>query len=338
MRIGEHDLDRRVFVIAEIGNNHEGSYALAEELVGLAASAGVDAVKFQTIVPERLVSNDQQDRLRQLKRFELTYGEFEKLHAVSRREGVHFLSTPFDVESAAFLTPLVPAFKIASSDNTFKPLLAVVAEAGKPILLSTGLADSPQIADSKRFIEAIWMRLGTQQELALLHCVTSYPTAPSETGLLAIRYLKDTFATTVGYSDHTLGIQAGVLAVAAGARIVEKHFTIDKHHSAFRDHQLSADPQEMKELVGRIRGTEVMLGRYGKEIQPSERAVVRALRRSIVASRDLGRGHVLGLVDILWLRTADGWSPGDVNSFVGQVLRADLKEGEQIRPDMLANR
>ena len=335
MKIGEFDLDQRVMVIAEIGNNHEGSCALAADMIGLAAQAGVDAVKFQTIVPERLVSRDQEDRLRQLKRFQLTYGEFEQLHAAAHREGVHFLSTPFDVESAAFLAPLVPAFKIASSDNTFKPLLAAAAGTRKPILLSTGLADSPQIAESKRFIEAIWKRLGAQQELALLHCVTSYPTAPAETALLAIRYLKDTFGTTVGYSDHTLGIQAGVLAVAVGARIVEKHFTIDKHYSAFRDHELSADPVEMKELVDRIRGAEEMLGRYGKEIQPSERALVRALRRSIVASRDLGRDHVLGPGDILWIRAADGWPASTEEAFVGRALKTSVRTGDPIRPDML---
>ena len=338
MRISDHDLDRRVFVIAEIGNNHEGSYALAEDLVGLAAGAGVDAVKFQTIVPERLVSKDQEDRLRQLRRFQLTYGEFERLHAVAHGEGVEFLSTPFDVESVAFLAPLVPAFKIASSDNTFRPLLRAVAGTGKPLLLSTGLVGSAEIAGIKRFVNERWASLGVSQDLALLHCVTSYPTPPSEAGLLAIPYLKETFGTTVGYSDHTLGIKAGVLAVAVGARIVEKHFTLDKHYSTFRDHQLSADPSEMKELVDRIREAEEMLGMYGKEIQPSERGVVRALRRSVVASRDLGRGHVLGPDDVLWLRATDGWSPSDEDGFVGRALQADVCSGEPILPSMLTDR
>lgn len=329
MKIGTFDTDKEILIVAEIGNNHEGSYVLAEEIVGLAAKAGAGAVKFQTIVPDRLISPRQKERRQQLERFRLSYDEFKNLHKVARRENVLFLSTPFDIESARFLEPLVPAFKIASGDNNFFPLIDVVSRTGKPVILSSGLADIEQITATRDFIRGIWNECDIKQELAVLHCVASYPTPPDEASLLAIRQIQE-LGVTVGYSDHTMGIEAAVLSAALGARIIEKHFTLDKNYSDFHDHQLSADPQELALLVKRVRQVVELLGDGEKRLQNSERGSIDKVRRSIVASRDLNEGTVLQWEDLTWLRPAGGLSPGHEAKLVGKALRRAIPAGEHI--------
>jgi N,N'-diacetyllegionaminate synthase len=329
MKIGNLDLEKDILVIAEIGNNHEGSYALAEEMIGLAARAGVGAVKFQIIVPSRLVSPDQQERITQLEKFQLSYDEFERLSKSAHREGVLFLATPFDIESALFLNKLVPAFKVASGDNNFFPLIEVIARTGKPIILSTGFSDMIQITDTRDFIRNIWREEDIEQEMAILHCVASYPVPASEANLLAIRRLQE-LGVTVGYSDHTTGIEAAALSVALGARIVEKHFTLDKHYSDFRDHQLSADPEEMSLLVRRVKEVTELLGTGKKVPQPSEKASEKIVRRSIVASRELSSGTILKQEDLTWLRPGEGLAPGREAELIGKKLIRPIAPGEYI--------
>ncbi len=336
MLIGDFDTDTRVFVIAEIGNNHEGSYDLAVRMIELAAEAGVDAVKFQTIVPEKLISAGDEQRIRQLGRFQLSYEEFASLADLARNAGVRFLSTPFDLDSVDAIEPLVPAFKVASGDNDFVPLLRAIAATAKPVLLSCGMADLRRVRDAKTVITDTWREQGVEGELALLHCVGGYPVPPEQVNLSAIRRLGEAFPCTVGYSDHTLGIEAAVLSVAVGARIVEKHFTLDKNHSDFRDHQLSADPSEMTALVRRIREAETLLGSAEKTCQPCEANAATALRRSIAAGRDLKADTAIGWDDITWLRPAGGLAPGSEDAVVGRTLKRDLKKGEIITADLLA--
>ena len=330
MRIADADLSERVLIVAEIGNNHEGSYALAEELIGRAAEAGVDAVKFQTFRTEHYVSRRDDARFERLKSFELSHDEFTKLTAVARQEGVIFLSTPFDLESVRFLDALVPAFKIASGDNTFYPLLDTVARTGKPIMLSTGLADTTGIRQAKAVIETAWAEIGVEPGLALLHCVSSYPVPPAQANLAAIGRLRAEFDCTIGYSDHTLGIEACRVAASLGARIIEKHFTIDKNHSDFRDHQLSADPGEMTELVRAVRQTETLLGSGEKRPQECEQTAERALRRSITAVRDLASGAVVTWEDITWVRPGGGLPPGKEHLILGRKLAKPVRGGDRI--------
>lgn len=331
MKIGPHDLDRDVFVIAEIGNNHEGDCALAEELIRLAATAGANAVKFQTIVPEKLVSAADVDRVQQLKRFQLSPEQFERLALVAERNGVLFLSTPFDLDSARFLDRLVPAFKIASGDNNFFPLLDTIARTGKPIILSAGLLELDEVRRSKEFIEGVWRRYGLLSGLAVLHCVVSYPTPPEQANLLAIRELA-ALGVPVGYSDHTLGIDACVLAVALGARIVEKHFTISKTHSSFRDHQLSADPNELADLVRRVREASRLLGDGRKQPQPNELTNLQRVRRSVVAARDLEAGTPITWDDLAWVRPGGGLSPGNEAELLDRILVRTVRRGEWLLP------
>lgn len=327
MKIGHLDSAERVLIIAEIGNNHEGSVALAEELIGLAADAGADAVKFQTIVPEALVSPLQVERIAQLHRLCLPLDAFAHLRAVAEEAGVVFLSTPFDCASVAVLNPLVQAFKVASGDNDFFPLLETIAATGKPVILSTGMTDLGGVAAARACLEKAWREQGVDGEMALLHCVSSYPTPAGEANLAAIATLAGQ-GLTVGYSDHTLGIEAAVLSVALGARIIEKHFTISKTYSSFRDHQLSADPGDLALMVQRVRDAEEMLGSGAKAQYPCEQGVAAAARRSAVAACDLPAGTVIGPEHVLWVRPAGEIGPAQARMLTGRVLRAPLRRGE----------
>jgi len=329
MKIGKFDTDKEVLIIAEIGNNHEGSYSLAEEMIGLAAKAGAGAVKFQTIVPDKLISPIQRDRIQQLDKFRLSYSEFEKLSKVAQDENIIFISTPFDIESARFLESIVPAFKISSGDNNFFPMIEVIAQMGKPIILSAGLTDLEEISLTKNYITNIWNKNRVEQELAILHCVTSYPTPLAEANLLSIRTLQE-LGVTVGYSDHTIGIEAAVISVALGARIIEKHFTIAKDYSDFHDHQLSADPHELSELVRKTGEITLMLGNEGKRVVECEKKAKDAARRSIVAKDDLIRGTVLAWDHLSWVRPGGGLAPGSEKQVLGKCLKRLIRRGEMI--------
>jgi sialic acid synthase SpsE len=329
MRIGEHELARRVLIVAEIGNNHEGDLSRARQLVHEAVSAGVDAIKFQTFRAEHYVSRADGARFARLKSFELSFDSFAELAQLARRLGVLFLSTPFDLDSARFLDGIVDCFKIASGDNDFSPLIAQVVRTGKPLMISTGASDLSHVNQTVELVHEIGgpAVLG---RLAILHCVSSYPVPPDEASLRAISALAAKFNCTIGYSDHTMGIDAAPLAVALGARIIEKHFTLRHDQSDFRDHQLSADPRQMKELVERVRVAERLLGNADKTVQPSEMASARAIRRSIVAARDLPSGHRLTEPDLTWIRPGGGLRPGQEGLLIGHRLRRAIGFGETI--------
>jgi sialic acid synthase SpsE len=332
MKIGNFDVDRDVLVVAEIGNNHEGSVQAAMELVRRAAECGAHAVKFQTFQTRYFVSHRDPARYERLSSFELPYPAFEELHHLARTLGLLFISTPLDLESARFLEPLVDCYKIASGDNNFYPLIEQVCMTGKPIILSSGLSDLEQVLESKSFIESHWQSRAIRQQWAALHCVSMYPVPADQANLAAIPYLGEKLGCTVGYSDHTIGREACLIAVALGARIIEKHFTLDKNYSTFRDHQLSADPPEMKQLVQGIGLVRRMLGRREKVIQPGESQSVSSIRRSIVAGANLPRGHLLTRKDIIWIRPAVGLPPGKESQILGKPLRRDIPFGEPILP------
>lgn len=330
MKIKDIDLTREVLVVAEIGNNHEGSYTLAEELIGLAAEAGAQAVKFQTYRTKYFIASCEKERIRQLKKYELSYTQFEKLKKVADAEGIMFLSTPFDIDSAMFLEPLVPAFKVSSGDNNFLPMIEYIAMTGKPVMLSAGMADIEEIAISKEFIFDIWRKRSVDLDrLAILHCVSSYPTKTYDANLSFINELKD-LDVTVGYSDHTMGIEVALLSVAIGAKIIEKHFTIDKKYSDFRDHFISADPKEMKTLVKKIKHVEAILGNNKKRLLGCEKGVAERARRSIAAKSDMQAGKRIQTDDLTWLRPGLGLPIGEEWKVLGRVLRKGKKAGDLI--------
>lgn len=334
MKIAQFDTDKEVFIVAEIGNNHEGDFTLAQDLVGYAAKAGVNAVKFQTIIPEEFITSTDVERLKKLRKFQLSYPQFKSLAQLARDLGVIFFSTPFDLKSAKFLNEIQPIFKVSSGDNTFIPLINQIANYNKPTLISTGLADMLQIDK----IYETWQKKGRLCDLAFLHCVSCYPTPLNEANLNAILALKARYPELViGYSDHTLGIEAAKLSVAVGARIIEKHFTLNKNYSDFRDHQLSANPKEMKQLVQMIREVESALGTGIKTAQPCESDLRIAARRSIAASCDIPVGTQLTINNITWLRPGEGIAVGDEQLVIGRFVIRELKKGELITLEKLSS-
>jgi N,N'-diacetyllegionaminate synthase len=332
MKIGNINTKNKVFIIAEIGNNHEGNFELAKKMIVEASNAGVDAVKFQTFIPEYFVSVKDQSRINRLRSFQLSYKQFKELSKIANKKGLIFFSTPLDIESAKFLNTIQPIFKISSGDNDFYPLIETVADFEKPIIVSTGVADIKTIKKVYDKIFKVWStKKKSHLNLALLHCVSSYPVPNEQANLASISYLKKIFPkVVVGYSDHTIGINAAILSVIAGARIIEKHFTLDKNYSDFRDHQLSADPEEMCMMVKKIREAEKMLGREEKKIQQCEKEMNILGRRSIAVARDLISGTKLTRSDLIWVRPGNGFSPGNEKKIIGKKINRSLKMGEII--------
>ncbi len=335
MKIGGVDLTKEVLVVAEIGNNHEGDVKLAAEMIVQAARAGAGAVKFQSIVPEQLVAPQQAARLAQLQRYRLSPSDDEYLASVAENNNVLFLSSPFSLGCVDLLSPLVPAFKIASGDNDYVGLLQRVALTGKPVLLSTGMTNLDQVAFSVGTLTKAWSDAQIEDPgLVILHCVSAYPTPAEEANLNAILGLSR-FGRIVGYSDHTLGIEAAVLSVALGARVIEKHFTLSKTLSAFRDHQLSAEPEEFRLLVERLKQANRLLGDGEKRVMPSESTTIAVARRSVCAARDLPAGAMLSGDDLICLRPAGGLTPGSESRVLGRRLLVPVSAGQQIMTDMI---
>ncbi len=333
MKFGNIDTDKKVFIVAEIGNNHEGNLKVAKDLISKAANSGVDAVKFQTFIPEQFVSIKEQSRIDRLRGFQLSYKQFNELSKFAKKKGLIFFSTPLDINSAKFLNTIQPIFKISSGDNNFYKLIDTVAHFGKPIIISTGITEINELQKVyKRIIKIFSYKKKIYRNLAFLHCVSNYPVPTDQVNLASILYLKKKFPNIViGYSDHTLGIEASVLSVVAGARIVEKHFTLDKNYSNFRDHQLSVNPKEMSILVKKIRKIEKMFGKEEKKIQICEKKMKIEARRSIAAARNLSKGTRLSVSHLTWLRPGTGFSPGQEKILIGKKLCGDLKRGQIIK-------
>jgi N,N'-diacetyllegionaminate synthase len=339
VRIGEADLESRLLVMAEIGNNHEGDPAVARELVERAAESGAGAVKLQVFEPARFVRPSQPERLAQLSRYQLPREELVGLTELARSLGMAVVATALDLESLEFIAGHVDGLKIASGDNDCLPLIERVADVGLPMLISTGLAETGEIAAAIAVAEGRWAEGGVEQELAVLHCVSAYPVSPEAADLGRIPALAGELGKTTGYSDHTLGIEACVTAAALGARVIEKHFTLSHDYSDFRDHALSATPDELSALV---REAEAAAEAGPPPGEPQSQAEARrgqeepnraALRRSIVAGADLESGHAIEPGDLTWMRPRDGLAPGEEGLLVGKRLVRDVAFGEAIRAE-----
>jgi len=328
MKIQNFDTSEKVLIIAEIGNNHEGSIEVAKQMVRAVAKCGADAVKFQTFKTEHYVSRRDAARFGRMKSFELTYEQFEELSHLAHECGLFFISTPFDLESARFLASIVDSYKIASGDNNFIPLIQCVLDTNKPLMVSTGISDSTSVDALMHCIKHRVSEKEISDSISLLHCVSSYPTPPECASLSSITYLSDKYECTVGYSDHTLGIDAAVAAAVLGARIIEKHFTLDKNYSDFRDHKMSADSEELRELVQGVRKVSLMLGANEKKRESCEEDLVLAIRRSIVASRNASQGHVIQEEDLTWVRPGGGLPPGNEHVLIGKRLNKDVCIGD----------
>ncbi len=334
MKIGPFDTDVRPMVIAEIGANHEGDPEVAKAMVWEAARAGADVVKFQTYRAEKIVARSEATRFTHFQRLALTADTFVELAAIARDAGVVFLSTPFDLDTADALDPLMPAFKIASGDLTFLPLLERVGRSGKPILLSTGMATFEEIDGALEVVSraAGVERAALSDRVILMHCVSNYPTAPEDANLRRMTALQAEFHLPVGYSDHTLGITACLGAVALGACVLEKHFTLEKHGRTFRDHQLSADPADLRDLTAQVRSMAAMLGPPTPGGEQGQDASRIAMRRSLAARVDIKAGAVIEAANIVCLRPGTGLPPSSIGKVIGRVALEDVAAGHLIPP------
>ncbi len=322
----------KVFIVAEIGNNHEGSLDNALQLIRAAAESNVNAVKFQTIEPTNFIASFDNKRIKQLNKYKLSKEQIIHLSKEAKKLGLTFFSTPFDLDSADFLNKIQSIFKISSGDNNFHQLINKVFDFKKNTIISTGIAEIKDLD----YIYKNWLKRNSVFNLVFLHCVSSYPVPYDQANLGSIKYLKNRYPKAViGYSDHTEGIEASCAAVAFGAKVIEKHFTLDKKFSDFRDHQLSADQKEMSLLVKRIREIETMYGKEDKKLQDCEKENLISMRRSIAAARDLKLNTKINEEDLTWLRPGSGLSPGQEDLLVGKVLRKDIVKGEIITEDFL---
>jgi N-acetylneuraminate synthase len=331
------------FLIAEAGVNHNGDLDLARRLVDAAAEAGADAVKFQTFRAERLVTPDapkaeyQRDRtadngsqLDMLRQLELSPEAHRVVLERCRQRGVMFLSTPFEEESANFLDALgVCAFKIPSGEVTNLPFLEHVARKGKPLIVSTGMC---RLGEVESAVDAI--RACGNDGLVLLHCVSNYPAAPEDANLRAMHTLGAAFGVPVGYSDHTEGVDVPLAAVALGACVLEKHFTLDRSLPG-PDHAASAEPDELTALFRGVRRVEAALGHGHKTPVASETATANVARKSLVAAVDISCGSVLTPDLIAIRRPGTGLPPALREQLVGRTAREDIPAGTLLRWELL---
>lgn len=331
-------MHNKVFIIAEAGVNHNGDLNLARKLVYEAYQAGADAVKFQTFQAELVMSKfavkadyqktntgNDESQLEMVRKLQLPYEAFAELKNYCDELGIIFMSTPFDLNSIDFLDSLkLEIIKIPSGEITNLPYLIKIGKLNKKIILSTGMATLEEIGEAIRILK----ENGTC-EISILHCNTEYPTPYGDVNLRAMETIKNRFGTEVGYSDHSLGIEVPIAAVAMGATIIEKHFTLDKHMEG-PDHIASLEPSELKAMVKSIRNIEEALGSEDKKPSTSESKNMVIARKSIIAKRDIKMGEILTEENLTVKRPGNGISPMKWYEVIGQTAKRNFVEDELI--------
>ncbi len=322
-----------VFLIAEAGVNHNGEIDLAKKLIDMAANAKVDAIKFQTYNTDSLIlrstskvdyqkvkTDSNESFYDMLKKYELTKENFKILKGYCEKKGIIFLSTAFDNKALELLDLLqVPAYKIGSGDMNNFPLLKMICSKQKPILLSTGMASLKEVKESVKFIID-----NQNEELIIFQCTTNYPAQYDEINLNVIETFKREFPKfLIGFSDHSLGIEASIGAVAKGAKAIEKHFTLDKNMEG-PDHRASLDPNELKEWVTRIRNLEKALGSFKKFPSKNEINIAKKARKSIVSIKNIGKGEILTTENISLKRPGLGIPPKHYEALIGKKVKENV--------------
>ena len=332
------------FIIVEAGVNHNGSLEIAKKLIDAAVKAGADVVKFQTFRADRLVTatasraeyqivntGTSESQLEMLEKLELSPGIHRELFSYCQEKNIIFMSTPFDEASVDLLDNLgMEIFKISSGEITNKPLIQHIASKMKPIILSTGMSHLGEVEKTVSWIDDIWDKLDKRPQLTILHCVSNYPARIEDVNLNAIRTMEMAFGLPIGYSDHTMGIEAAIAAVAVGARVIEKHFTLDRDMEG-PDHKASLEPNELKDMVRAIRNIEKAMGDGIKKPAKSEISTKKIARRSLVAARDIKAGKILLSDDILTKRPGTGIPAEFKDKIVGMQLESDISVDSVIR-------
>lgn len=326
------------YIIAEVGVNHNGDLSLAKQSIDAAKAAGADAVKFQTFKAEKLTTKSAkmanyqktntgktESQFDMLKRLELSKEEFKEIRLYCEEKEIDFLSTPFDEESALFLKEIgVQAFKIGSGDLTNIPLLREIDLCGLPVFLSTGMANLQEVKEaSECFIYS---------PVTILHCTSNYPAASSDINLYAMVTLEQELGLPIGYSDHSLGYEVGICAVSLGAKVLEKHFTLDKNLPG-PDHKASLDPEEFSDFVNHIRDAEIFLGNGVKRCMPSEQSTKDVARKSVVSTRALSAGEVLSIEDLAIKRPGNGIQPKRIYELIGKKVTQPIPEDYPFQED-----
>lgn len=328
----------KVCIIAEAGVNHNGNYEIAKKMVKVAKMAGVDYVKFQTFVPENLVSQNavkaeyqkettgnKESQLQMLKKLTLQENEFVELKKYCEKLGVGFISTPFDLDSLDFLESLDMDFwKIPSGEVTNLPYLEAIAKTGRKVVMSTGMCEMDEINAAIDVLEQNGIK-----DIVLLHCNTQYPTPFEDVNLAAMKTIADATGKKVGYSDHTIGIEVPIAAVALGATVIEKHFTLDKTMEG-PDHRASLEPDELEAMVKAIRNIEQSIGSQDKKRTESEARNCEVARKSIVAKCDIKAGDILTVENLTVKRPGTGISPMKWYEVLGTVAKKDYLADEII--------
>ncbi len=325
-------------IIAEAGVNHNGSMELAIQMADAAKEAGADYIKFQTFIPENLVSRHaskadyqkaatgtEESQLEMLQKLALTQENFRELQAYCQKIGIGFLSTPFDLESICFLNQLDMDFwKLPSGEITNLPYLEAIGRTHKRVVMSTGMSELCEIGEAVRILE-----LNGAGEITLLHCNTEYPTPYADVNLLAMKQLKEVFRKPAGYSDHTVGMEVSIAAAALGASVIEKHFTLDRNLPG-PDHKASLEPEELKQLVQAVRHIQASLGDGQKKRTRSEEKNCQAARKSIVAKCSIKAGDIFSEENLTVKRPGSGISPMKWHEILGQAAQRDYEEDELI--------
>ena len=327
-----------VYIIAEAGVNHNGSLELATELIDRAKDCGCDCIKFQTFKTEELVTktakkaeyqvantHNEDSQFSMLKKLELSFDAFKELKAYCDKKEIDFMSTPFDCSSVDMLEEIgVNVYKMSSGDITNKQLLQYVAKTGKPMIISTGMCTMDEVNEAVSWIEECG-----NSNITLLHCTSNYPAPYSEVNMNAMLTLKNAFTYEVGYSDHTKGIEIPIMAVAMGASIIEKHFTLDNEMEG-PDHKASLNVEELGKMVSSIRHIELAFGNGVKSPSVSEMSTREVARKSIVLKRDVLKGSVLQEADLTIKRPGIGIAPKYLEDFVGKKVCHDMKAEDML--------
>lgn len=335
-------MSNHTLIIAEAGVNHNGSLDIAKQLVDAAVDAGVDIIKFQTFKADKLVSKDAKkaeyqkqnigdgddSQYQMLKKLELSETDHQELVAYCHQKGIRFWSTAFDLESIDFLHSLgLGLWKIPSGEITNYPFIKKIALLHEPVIMSTGMCDEDDIRNA---LDVLLKNGLTKDQITILHCNTQYPTPMKDVNLKAMLTIKHDFETVVGYSDHTRGIEVPIAAVALGAEVIEKHFTLDRN-MAGPDHKASLEPQELKAMVQAIRNIESALGTGIKQVSESERGNIAVARKSIVASTYIKKGETLTDSNLSVKRPGTGISPMLWETVVGTKATKDYQPDDQIQ-------
>lgn len=317
-----------VYIIAEIGGNHEGNFEYAKKLTNLAIESGADAVKFQIYTGESLVNPEvSPDRYQHFKKFQLSTNEYIELAKLCTLNSVTFMASVWDIDQIKIFDPYIPIYKIGSGDLTAYSLIKKIVETGKPIILSTGLATMKEIEQSVDFINKLDPSYLLQKKIALLQCTSMYPIPDSDTNLNVMTTFKDKFGLPVGFSNHTIGPDAIQVAVAMGAEIIEMHFTDTRDNKVFRDHKISFTRDELKKFIEKIQIIKTLQGNSIKCPTQSEIEAghVESFRRGLYPKRDIPCGTIILENDIVALRPNVGLDASEYFNIIGKKLKVDVK-------------